>query len=267
MRSAVPVLFAILCTIITGGAARSQDLEEMAAPRYLDAPRQLLVRGEILEAIRTLRKMEAARPASGDIVLLLAHAYYRAGQKRLFAEKAKAAAALLPESPLPDYALGRYYLDDLQRQELAEQSFKKALTRHPGHGPSLYHLGWCRELDRHPDEAEIYYRRSGIWLGSAGLARLALDRNDREEALSHAREAVRMAGNQSQAHAVLARVLQRLERYKEAISAYRRATELDSTDAKLHYQLSRCAAAIGDRALQKESIARYEELRSVYGTN
>ena len=248
--------------IIAGPRANAQPLE-LPTPAPI---RDLLRKGDTFAAIRELRLAEAANPKNGETVLLLAYAYYLAGQKKLFSQKATAAAALLPQSPEPRYALGRYYLDDVQRRDLAATEFRAALALDPRHAPSLYHLGWCLELDKQPAEAARLYTQANSWLGHLGLARLALDAGEPREALQHAQIAARLQPNAPLVHALIAKIHQRQGDCKQAIPSLQRAAALDPSDAALLYQLSRCAAATGNTALQRESLKQYEQLRAVYSS-
>jgi Flp pilus assembly protein TadD len=227
---------------------------------------QLLRRGDTFAAIRELRRIETLRPRDGDNVLLLAYAYYLAGQKKLFVQKVGLAAELLPAKPEPQYALGRYYLDDLQRRDLAETAFRQALLRDPQHSSSLYHLGWCKELEQEMEEAARYYEQSKSWLGYLGLARIALDSAKPADALPLALTAARMKPDAPLVHALIGKIHQRNGDCKSAVPALRRAAELDPTDAGLLYQLSRCAGAIGDVALQRATIKQYNQIRATYSS-
>lgn len=214
-----------------------------------------------------MRAEEARRPDDAPTVLLLSYAYYLAGQKTLFSAKAARAAALAPGDPEAPYALGRYYLDDLQRADLAAVEFRRALARNPAHPPSLYHLGWCLELDKQVGEAEPLYRRAAAakyWLGYTGLARLALEAGDLERALREATAAVRLHPEAPQAHVLAARIHQRRGNHSSAVESLRKAVALDPTDAAVLYQLARAARAAGLSELEREALSRYEEVRRVY---
>jgi Flp pilus assembly protein TadD len=214
------------------------------------------------ETIRALRAREKANPADPALAMPLALAYYAAGQKILFTRYAERAALVNPKDPEPHYALGRYALDDLQQQDAAARHFREALRRHPEHAPSLYHLGWCLELDNKPAEAKALYVRADTWLAHLGLARLALEDGRMEEALLHAKKGA--AAAEPSAHMALARVLLRVGRNQEALVSLRQAARLDPADARIHYQISRVAAGLGDPVLERESLARYQELRAIY---
>jgi len=247
-------------SIIAAPCANAQVLELPLSGPTLD----LLRKGETFAAIRQLRQLESQYPRDGEMVLLLAYAYYFAGQKKLFAQKSAAAAELLPASAEPHYALGRYYLDDVQRRDLAAAEFRLALARNPKHAASLYHLGWCYELDNQPQEASRLYKQSNSWLGRLGQARLALDASHEDQALQHANAAARLNPNAPQVHALIAKIHQRKGDCRQAIQALRRAASLDPTDAAILYQLARCAAAVGDSALQRDTLKQYGRLRSIY---
>ncbi len=246
--------------IIAGLCAPAQPLDLPLAGPYLE----LLRKGDTFAAIRRLRQAEASQPRHGETVLFLAYAYYLAGQRKLFAQKATLAAELLPNSPDPHYALGRYYLDDIQRRDLATAQFRLALTRNPNHPGALYHLGWCLEQDKESDAAARLYKQANSWLGHLGLARLSLAANDVPAALQHATTAARLQPNSPLVHSLLAKIHQRNDDCPQAISALRRVVALDPSDAAALYQLSRCAAATGDTALQRQSLQQYERLRSIY---
>lgn len=250
---------------------QSAGLQRMESPPLfganLNEPREMLKRGETFEAIRVLRRLEAARPGDGETVLLLAYAYWFAGQKQLFSRKAEAAAQLMPKSPLPHYALGRYWLDEQQRQDLAAAEFARALELDPLHPPSLYHLGWCRELNGRFEEAATLYRKSDTWLGHTGLARLALKGGKLSEALNQAQLAVKLNPDAAMAQALLGRALCELGRFTEAIRSFERAIAADPTDAKLYYQLSRCAREAGKTSVAKRYLEKFEEIQALYGSN
>lgn len=227
---------------------------------YLD----LLRRGDTYAAIRGLRRAEAAQPRHGETVLLLAYAYYLAGQKKLFVQKAVLAAELLPGSPDPPYALGRYYLDGVQRRDLAEEQFRLALARGPAHAGALYHLGWCLEQDGDAEAAARHYTRANTWLGDLGLARLALAAGDTKRSLERAMSAARRQPGSPLVYLLIAKIHQRDNDCAGAIPAIRRAVALDPSDASAYYQLSRCAAATGDAPLHRQSLQQYERLRTIY---
>lgn len=235
----------------------------------LEAPRALLRNGETFAAIRELRVKESKRPSDGETVLLLAYAYYLAGQKKLFAQKAGVAAGLLPDSPEPPYALGRYYLDDVRRRDLAEIEFRRALLRNSRHAPSLYHLGWCQEQDRQLGAAAHLYRQAlaaKYSLANLGLARIALDSGEADEALRYAAAAARLEPNAVQIQLLLAKIWQRKGDCGRAIPALRRAAALDPADAAVHFQLVRCARSVGDAALEIQSLQQYERIRNIYSS-
>jgi Flp pilus assembly protein TadD len=258
---------AIVGFIIASPCASAQAMELPVTGAGLSTVRELLRKGETFAAIRELRKEEAKRPRDGETVLLLGYAYYLAGQKKLFAQKAAAAAALLPYSPEPNYALGRYYLDDVDRRDLAAEEFRRALARASNHPPSLYHLGWCMEQEKQLKEAAGLYRQAipaSYWLAHLGLARLALDSGEYESALEHANTAVRLQPNAVQAHSLLAKIWQRKGDCAQAIAPFRRAAALDPSDAAIFYQLARCARSAGDTTLERQSLQQYELVRSIY---
>ena len=221
---------------IAGFIFATPPLRAQALEVVIDHPAQQLLRqGDTFAAIRQLRAAEARHPREGNTVLLLAYAYYLAGQKTLFAQKAAAAVPLLPQSPEPHYALGRYYLDDVGRCDRASAEFRLALASKPDHAPSLYHLGWCHELDQQP-----------------------------EKALAAAQTAARLQPKAFLVHALLGKIHQSQGDCRQALPAFERAAALDPTDAPILYQLARCAAALGNPALQRETLRRYERLRALY---
>jgi tetratricopeptide (TPR) repeat protein len=250
---------------IAGFIFATPPLRAQALEVAIDHPAQQLLRqGDTFTAIRQLRAAEARNPRDGNTVLLLAYAYYLAGQKRLFAQKAAAAVPLLPQSPEPHYALGRYYLDDVGRCDRASAEFRLALARNPEHASALYHLGWCHELDQQPEEAARLYTRASSWLGHLGLARLALAAQQPEKALASAQTAARLQPDAFMVHALLGKIRQSQGDCRQAIPAFERAAALDPTDAPILYQLARCAATLGNSALQRETLRRYERLRALY---
>lgn len=255
----------IRLSAMVGFIIATPRLPAQALELAIDHPAQQLLRqGDTFAAIRQLRAAEARHPLDGNTVLLLAYAYYLAGQKTLFAQKAAAAVSLLPKSPEPHYALGRYYLDDVGRCDRASAEFRQALARNPEHAPSLYHLGWCHELDQQPEAAARLYTQADSWLGHLGLARLALDSNEPAQALAAANTAARLQPDAFMVHALLGKIHQRLGNCRQAIPAFERAAALDPTDAPILYQLARCAATLGDTALHRETLKRYERLRAIY---
>jgi tetratricopeptide (TPR) repeat protein len=247
--------------IIASPALRAQPVLD------LPAAQDLLRRGDTLAAIRQLRAAEARHPNHAPTLLLLSYAYYLAGQKKLFAATAARAATLDPDNPDAPYSLGRYYLDDLQRADLAAAEFRRALARNPAHPPSLYHLGWCLELDKQPDAAAPLYRQAAAanyWLAHLGLARLSLDQGELERALEHVNTALRLHSDSPQPHLLLARIHQRSGHHSRAIPPLQKAVALDPTDAAALYQLARAARAAGLPHLERETLLQYDHVRKIY---
>lgn len=228
----------------------------------------MLSRGETFEAIRVLREGQRTSEEDFENKLWLAIAYYLAGQHKLFAKQMRQAEEGLSEDPFPSYALGRHQLDIEGRADLAREYFSEALRRSPSHLPSLYHLGWCHELDRRYEEAKSLYRRAeGLWLAHAGLGRLAMIEEQVETAKREAERAVSLRPDSAMVRLLYAQVLERSGNPKLAFAEFRAAAALDPTDASIWYRLSRCARVVGDQASAAEALARYREVSGMYASN
>ena len=225
------------------------------------------------EAVRFLRRAEA-REANPSVLKLLGFSYYTVRQFRLFLLKMNEALARQPDDYAPYYYIGRYYFDDeVGNFPKAEDNFRKALERNPGHIQSHYYLGWCEEVERQGQDGEQEYRRS-IELGEAtggkfagpweGMARIRLLADKPVEALPFATRAVEYAPSDAASHKVLARAYTALGKQSEAMLEWERVAALDPTDSAPYYRLYHIYQAMGSKDKANAAYAQFQKLSAMY---
>jgi len=225
------------------------------------------------EAVRFLRRAEAL-DANPYVLKLLAFSYYTVRQFRLFLLKMNEALEQQPDDYAPYYYIGRHYFaDDVGDFTKAEDNFRKALERNPGHFQSHYYLGWCDEVLRKVKDGEQEYRRSmelaeaagakfaGPW---QGMARIRLLEDKPAEALPYATRAVEYAPNDGASHKVLAKAYSALGQQAEAIVEWERVAALDPADSAPYYRLYRIYLAMGNEDKANAAYAQFKKLSSMY---
>ena len=225
------------------------------------------------EAVRSLRRAEAL-DANPYVLKLLAFSYYTVRQFRLFLLKMNEALAKQPDDCAPYYMMGRYYFDDeVGDFTKAEDNFRKALERNPGHFQSHYYLGWCEEVQRRVQDGEQEYRRSmelaetagvkfaGPW---QGMARIRLLEDKPAEALPYALRAVEYAPNDAASHKVLAKAYSALGKEAEAIAEWERVATLDPADSTPYYRLYHIYLAMGNKDKANAAYAQFQKLSAMY---
>jgi tetratricopeptide (TPR) repeat protein len=177
-------------------------------------------RGEWYDAIRMLRRAEAAQP-SPSVARALGFAYYGARQHVLFRLKMEEAIGRDRRHFAPYYFLGRHYGAEVGDWTRAAEYFRQSIERNADHAASHHYLGYALEMDKLTDAAETEYRRS------LELAR-------------------RSGGYFALPQAGLARLRLADGRAAEAAAQLEAALSLDPTDAGTAYQLYRAYAANGE---------------------
>ncbi|HLI34708.1 MAG TPA: hypothetical protein VKW70_06650 [Terriglobia bacterium] len=235
-----------------------------------------LQRRDNYNAIRALRRAEALN-ANEPVLKLLAVAYYAARQRRLFELTMKRALRQKPDDFAPYYYLGRYYVSvDAQDFAQAGLYFKEAIQRNPQYFRSYYYLGYCDEIARQLGKAEQNYRKA-MALAQAenaksalpyeGMARLRLLENEAAKALPYALHAARLAEDEAASHKTLAKVYGSLGRQMDAAQEWKRAAELDPTDASPYYHLFQIYSSLGSPAKAKSALANFNKLSAMYGAD
>ncbi|HYO82539.1 MAG TPA: tetratricopeptide repeat protein [Bryobacteraceae bacterium] len=227
---------------------------------------------DAISRIRALRIAQAASPTPA-VLIDLALAYADARQFRLFEATMKQAQHADGGNGAPAYYLGRYYSSVRDEVHTAEHYFRQALERNPEDFRSLYHLGYCDEVQARPAEAEARYRVA-IKLVSAknaayaepwiGMARLLLTSTDPKRALPFAQQAAETPGAPASAFRTLARCLIHVGRPSDAAQALTRASQLEPTDASTLYSLYRVLAATGDQTRAREVLHQFRRLSVLY---
>jgi tetratricopeptide (TPR) repeat protein len=225
------------------------------------------------DAVRFLRRAEAL-DANPHVLKLLAFSYYTVRQFRLFLLKMNAALAQQPDDYAPYYYMGRYYFEDTVGDfPKAEDNFRKAIERNPGHFQSHYYLGWCEEVQRQGQDGEQEYRRSmelaeaagakfaGPW---EGMARIRLLEDKPAEALPYATHAVEYAPNDAASHKVLARTYTALGKQAEAMVEWERVAALDPADSAPYYRLYRIYLEMGNKDKANAAYAEFQKLSAMY---
>lgn len=232
-----------------------------------------LRQGNSIPAIRLLRRAEQVRTCPA-VAKLLAVAYYFQRQHKLFELKLQEVMKAAPDDFAPFYLLGRFYEVELGDLAKAEEYFRAALLRNPGHYLSHYYLGLCLESRGRLEEAERHYRNAlrqaqgagvAAHLPYVGLASLHHLRGRHADGLRLARRAVELGERDPRSHKVLASLLAGLGRHREAAVALERAVSLDPADVAAHYRLFQAYKAAGEAGKARLALERYKQVYAAYG--
>ncbi|MFN7923872.1 MAG: tetratricopeptide repeat protein [Bryobacteraceae bacterium] len=235
---------------------------------------ELIARGEWYDAVRVLRRAEAAG-STPALLRALAVAYYGARQHVLFQQTMEDAIRREPANFAPHYYFGRHFGDDQNDWARAAESFERAAALNPEHAASHAYLGYARELEKLAEPAAAEYRRA-IELGTggrclalprAGMARLQLADEHAAQALVFAEDAVRCDPKDANARKALARALAALGRTEGSIQAWHEALAIEPTDSATAYQLYRAYQSAGRESEAAHMLSEVKRLRKIYGGN
>ena len=223
--------------------ARTARPESLALLRL--QAQTLLARGEVGDAMSLLedaRIQHADRPIAH---VALASVYIDNDRGDDAVRVLTEAEQRFPDSRLITFQLGAVF-ERVRRYTEAEQAFRRVLDRNPDDAPTLNYLGYMlAELGERLDESVMLIQRAleldpknGSYLDSLGWAYFMQDQ------LELAESPLREASDQLQRNSVvqdhMGDLLFRLERYREAISAWERALagdgdglDLSTVEAKI----------------------------------
>jgi len=194
-----------------------RDVRERAIELYFEAARPLLDQQRFAEAVVVLKEGVARLPRSAQLELGLGVAYY--GLRR-FDDAADAflrTIEIAPETEQPYLFLGRI-LDQI-----------------PGRLPQVTERFAAYEA-AHPASA------SGYLLHARALDAQSMEP---ERALRLVEKSIAINSGDASAHFEMGTVLDRLQRFAEAVAEFERAVELAPSDPAAHYRLARDYDRIG----------------------
>jgi len=225
---------------------------------------------DALHAAVAWNKAKAIAPLPPALAFSLSMTYIRIGHSDWARETLTSLAAQDDKNALYPYWLGR--LDyDANHYDDAILNFQKAIQLAPEMAQAYNNLGLCYfrqnrnqlavgnfqkaiDLDRktgHPD--------AWPYLNLA-ITERALDQ--RSEAESHLREALRLNPNFAVAHFQLGNLLEDAGQTKEAIGEFQSAARLDPHYAEPHYALARIYRKLGDMAASRSEVKAYLRIQS-----
>lgn len=222
-----------------------------------------------VEAFAVIGQALELSPNDPDAVLLIAQANDCLRDFRAARNAFERAVELDPNNSTPRMAYGEFLRreGDLER---AVEILRPAATSggNDSRASALAALGECLFLLGQHEEAtarmEEAIRRSpatlAIWLSVARTYLQSTDPADHAAALEHAIRASRLAPEVAAPHVVLGRTYERLGQRMEAISAYRRASELDPDSAYARTRLVRLAIEEEEFSLATRSARGLLEL-------
>lgn len=226
------------------------------------------------QALRALRRAEQLAPENPEVHRLLGLTYYLLEQYHLFEEQMQRGKASQPDNGEFDYLLGRYYHLAVGDCARAISSFDRAISLHFTSFKVLYNRGDCYDQSGDLPRAEKDFlaaieqiraaaaRDSWPFQALAGLY-LRTDRVD--EAVSLAREAVRLDGESDAGHVLLAKALAEKGQLPAAISELRQAARLKPMAEGTRYQLYRLYLRLGDREAAEKELAVFRQILAADG--
>lgn len=240
----------------------SQLLQFLGGVYFLD--------NDAFHAAVAWNKAKAIAPLPPAIRFSLAMAYIRIGHPDWARKALEALATDDAKNALYPYWLGR--LDyDADHYDDAILKFQKAIQLAPGMAQAYDNLGLCYYRQRRNQLAIVNFQKAiDLNLKSGhtdawpylNLAITERALNQRGEAETHLRQAIRLDPSLAVAHFQLGNVLEDTGRTKEAISEFQAASRLDTAYAEPHYALARIYRKLGDSADSKREVEAYLRLRS-----
>ena len=264
---------------VNDAATFARDLNQLLAQHELEranatlalylsqtspSPEELLEIGRIYfeheywqNAVELLRKSIALQPQSDLAHLLLGLSLAEIGQADESERELSIAVRQNPKSEMNCYFAG-WRLLVRSKYEDALPYFYKALTLNPRNPNTYRALGSALSRTGSYGLAETYYRKAIGLLESQptpepylDLAYLLLLGNRKEsaaEALDCAMKAQRINPNMAEAHYLGGKALMKLDRYVEAERELRKATHLNSNDARPYFLLAQAYDRMGKPA-------------------
>jgi tetratricopeptide (TPR) repeat protein len=208
------------------------DARERAAGLYFDAARPLLDQQKFTEAVVILKEGAARLPNNAQLALALGVADY--GLRR-FDDAADAflrTIEIAPETEQPYTFLGRILDQIPSRLPQVTQRFAEYEAAHPASAAA--YLLHAKALDAQSLEPETSLR----------LLQKSMAMN---------------AGDAS-AHFEMGTVLDRLQRFADAVAEFQRAVELAPSDAAAHYRLARDYDRIGKHEAAQAEREKHAQL-------
>lgn len=221
--------------------------------------------GQPREGLVHLRRAAALAPDDPAIQVATASLLLAAGQPGEAVQAAEKALALNAALPEAANNLG-LALALLQRFEAAEAAFRRALALRPDFTDAQFNLAnLLRDRSRLADAIALYrallqaaphYTAAQVNMGAA----LELS-GDFEAAATAYRAAIAAQPALPPAwltitHLNLAQVLQKQNRFRDAVEAFRLVLQRDATLAVAHFGLGQCARELGDTAT---ALAAFEQ--------
>lgn len=205
---------------------------ERASEFYFEAARPRLEQQKFLEAAGVLKEAAGRFPKSAQLELALGVADY--GLRR-FDEAADAflkTIEIAPETEQPYTFLG------------------KMLDQIPGRVPEVTKR-FAEHESAHPESAEAY-----LWHAKG----LDAESIEPETALRLLEKSIALNGRDAAAHFEMGTVLDRLQKYADAASAFEKAAELAPSDAAAHYRLARDYERIGKHEAAQAEREKHAQL-------
>lgn len=225
----------------------------------------LVFEGRNLEAVHAWRKAHRLSPDHLPIVKLLALQYL---QGQYYREAVSLLQPAVAESPgdVELHVLLIQALHNAMNYVPALEQARKAVSLFPDHPRAhlelaiqLYHLGRLDESRSHFEKCLTL--DSGEITARYYLGDLLLKEGRYEGATARFRESLQGQPDNLDAYIGLAKALLSLEEYREAISVLNRAIQVDASDSRIYFQLSRAYEYLGDGATAALQAKIYRDVR------
>ena len=198
-----------------------------------------LMNGEAVEAANTLAAAAQCQPDNAEIHNSLGAAFRASGRLDDAEASYRRAIKLNPGASQGYFNLGNT-LVDARRLADAENCYRTVLSLDPHHADATIALGALAERTGDVDAAIEWYRQA--ILRDSTFTTLLAAGSDWTPALAHFETAISIDPGDAPTHAKIGLALARMERFDEAMEAFRRVLELepDSPEALGNYASALC---------------------------
>jgi tetratricopeptide (TPR) repeat protein len=199
---------------------------------------ELLTHRAAEPAVEVFTKGSRLSPGSVRMLLGLAVAFYMRGDYDRSAQRFFEASDLNPDDPVPYMFLGRIQTTTITKSHQYLQRLQTFATLQPNNAWANYYYAAC------------------LWNQRTNSEDSALTSQVRQ-LLNHA---IRLDPNLGPAYLLLGILYSEQKDLPDAISAFRRASEVSSDMEEAHYRLSQAYELSGERAKAHEELELYKQL-------
>jgi tetratricopeptide (TPR) repeat protein len=215
-----------------GKVPDKSQAREHAIELYFEASRPLLDQQKFLDAVVILKEGAARLPKSGQLELALGVAYYGLRRFEDAADALLRTIEIAPETEQPYMFLGKMLDQIPSRLPQVTERFAAYAAAHPASAAG--YLLQAKVLDAQSIEPE--------------------------RALGLLEKSITLNSGDAAAHFEMGMVLDRLERFPDAVAEFERASQLAPADPAAHYRLARDYDRIGKHEAAQAEREKHAQL-------